>query len=157
MTDKISGFLEVGRNDKGEIVINHPDLKPDEQGVGHIVFSPNQARNLADLLNKHASQVERDERHKREGEQRKAAEAIPVDRSARILTNGLPEEKMPDYRETDSTGMQKSYVVLSPAQTLTVRRMIWRMRSRTAPLSCVLRSQTGEGSRCRRHSSLITK
>lgn len=45
--DKVEGYLEVGHNEKGEIVINHPDLKPDENGVGHIVFSVNQARNLA--------------------------------------------------------------------------------------------------------------
>lgn len=58
MSDKITGFLEVGLNGDGEIVVNHPDLKPDENGVGHIVFSPNQARNLAQLLNKHANQVD---------------------------------------------------------------------------------------------------
>ena len=50
MADKITGHLEVGTNDNGEVVINHPDLKPDENGVGHIVFSPDQARNLARLL-----------------------------------------------------------------------------------------------------------
>lgn len=54
--DKIEGFLEVGRTeDTHEVVINHPDLKPDENGVGHIVFSPRQARNLANLLLKHAA------------------------------------------------------------------------------------------------------
>lgn len=52
--DKIGGFLEVGRNDAHEVVVNHPDLKPDENGVGHIVFSPRQARNFANLLIKHA-------------------------------------------------------------------------------------------------------
>jgi hypothetical protein len=56
---KIAGFLEVGRtDDTHEIVINHPDLKPDKNGVGHIVFSPRQARNLANLLIKHASYAE---------------------------------------------------------------------------------------------------
>lgn len=116
MTDKIEGYLEVGLNEQGEIVVNHPDLKPDADGVGHIVFSPNQARNLAGLLVKHAAQAEMDERRKIEDEKRKAAEAIPVDRSARVLLNGLPESAMPDYRETDGTGMQKSYVVLSPEE-----------------------------------------
>jgi hypothetical protein len=48
------GYLEVGLNDQDEIVINHPDLKPDENGVGHIVFSPAQALQLARLLVKHA-------------------------------------------------------------------------------------------------------
>lgn len=42
--------LEVGTNGQGEVVINHPDLEPDENGVGHIVFSVEQARNLANLL-----------------------------------------------------------------------------------------------------------
>ncbi len=42
--------LEVGTNGAGEVVVNHPDLQPDENGVGHIVFSVEQARNLANLL-----------------------------------------------------------------------------------------------------------
>ncbi len=55
--DQIEGYLEVGTNEAGEVVINHPDLKPDENGVGHIVFSKNQARNLANLLTKHAGHI----------------------------------------------------------------------------------------------------
>jgi hypothetical protein len=55
--DKVEGFLEVGTNEQGEVVVNHPDLKPDANGVGHIVFSKNQARNLANLLLKHAGAV----------------------------------------------------------------------------------------------------
>ncbi len=47
---KSSGVLEVGTNGSGEVVINHPDLEPDENGVGHIVFSVEQARDLANLL-----------------------------------------------------------------------------------------------------------
>jgi hypothetical protein len=58
MADKVEGYLEVGRNDRGEVVINHPDLKPDAEGVGHIVFSPQQARNLASLLLDHAEAIE---------------------------------------------------------------------------------------------------
>jgi hypothetical protein len=111
--DNAKGFLEVGLNERDEIVVNHPDLKPDAFGVGHIVFSPEQARYLATLLNKNAMMAESNARLKQEAAQREAAEAIPVDRSARVLTNSLPESAMPDYRETDSTGMQKAYVVLS--------------------------------------------
>lgn len=48
------GTLEVGTNGAGEVVINHPDLNPDENGVGHIVFSVEQARNLAYILLKKA-------------------------------------------------------------------------------------------------------
>jgi hypothetical protein len=55
--DKVEGFLEVGTNGKGEVVINHPDLELDENGVGHIVFSPRQARSLARLLLKNADEA----------------------------------------------------------------------------------------------------
>jgi len=51
--------LEVGVNKDCEVVINHPDLKPDENGVGHIVFTPAQARNLARILNKQARLADR--------------------------------------------------------------------------------------------------
>ena len=50
MVDIKQGILEVGTNGSGEVVINHPDLLPDENGVGHIVFSVEQARDLANLL-----------------------------------------------------------------------------------------------------------
>ena len=51
----VRGTLEVGCTPAGDVVVNHPDLDPDANGVGHIVFSPAQARNLADLLRKHAA------------------------------------------------------------------------------------------------------
>ena len=50
MADIEQGTLEVGTNGHGEVVVNHPDLEPDENGVGHIVFSVEQARGLANLL-----------------------------------------------------------------------------------------------------------
>lgn len=113
--DKIAGFLEVGLNDGGEIVINHPDLKPDENGVGHIVFSANQARNLAQLLLKNASQSERDAGERLQAELRKQAEEIPVDRDCRVLTDGSPVTD--DHREINpATGQQKGYVVLCEAE-----------------------------------------
>jgi hypothetical protein len=55
----IGGYLEVGLNDENEIVINHPDMKPDENGMGHIVFSPAQALALARLLTKQAKEARR--------------------------------------------------------------------------------------------------
>lgn len=59
MADKVTGALEVGHTeDTHEVVINHPDLNPDADGVGHIVFSPAQARNLAMLLLRHAMQAD---------------------------------------------------------------------------------------------------
>ena len=54
----MSGFLEVGLSADGkEVVINHPDLQPDAQGVGHIVFSPREARNLALMLLRKADET----------------------------------------------------------------------------------------------------
>lgn len=55
---QVTGHVEVGSNGRGEVVVNHPDLKPDAKGVGHITFSPDQARNLAKLLLKHAALAE---------------------------------------------------------------------------------------------------
>lgn len=109
MADRIEGFLEVGCNEKDEIVVNHPDLKPDENGVGHIVFSPNQARNLARLLTDHADSIERDIRRRKEEERIKSLP--PVDRTARTLTDGSPVTD--DHRELLPSGQQKGYVVLS--------------------------------------------
>jgi len=60
--DKVKGVLEVGRNEVHEVVINHPDLEPDENGVGHIIFSPTQARNLAFCLVKQAYYAEAEAR-----------------------------------------------------------------------------------------------
>lgn len=114
MSDKIEGYLEVGLNDNDEIVINHPDLKPDENGVGHIVFSINQAQHLSHVLAVKASEAANSVRLKEETARRKAAEAIPVDRSAVTLANGAPVT--PDHRELGPNGQQKSYVVLSDAE-----------------------------------------
>lgn len=82
MADKIEGYLEVGRNDRGEVVVNHPDLKPDANIVGHIVFSPNQAREFAKLLLKHAAEAER--------------EAVPVS-----STGDSEEDDGEDYSDRD--------------------------------------------------------
>jgi hypothetical protein len=54
----VSGQLEIGTNGCGEVVINHPDLKPDADGTGHIVFSPHQARALARILAKKAKEAD---------------------------------------------------------------------------------------------------
>jgi hypothetical protein len=56
-TQPPAGILEVG-NDGREVVVNHPDLKPDKDGVGHITFSPAQARHFAGLLLKHADELQ---------------------------------------------------------------------------------------------------
>lgn len=54
-----AGTLEVGVNERGEVVVNHPSLEVDAAGCGHIVFSPEQARGLAGFLLKHADEAER--------------------------------------------------------------------------------------------------
>lgn len=46
--------LEIGRLETYEVVMNHPQMQLDKNGMGHIIFSPAQARNLACLLIKHA-------------------------------------------------------------------------------------------------------
>ncbi len=56
--EKIEGYLEVGLNDNFEVVINYFAMTPDENGDGHIVFSPNQARALARILQKQAREAE---------------------------------------------------------------------------------------------------
>ena len=129
MVDKIEGFLEVGSNDEGEIVINvPPNRKKREQhkmncayrgnteelcncGIEyeHIVFSLNQARNLAQLLLDNAASVEREVFQKQEAD--RIAALPPVDRSARVLTDGSPVTE--DHRELLPSGQQKGYVVLS--------------------------------------------
>jgi hypothetical protein len=109
--DKVEGFLEVGHSEQDEVIVNHPDLKPDENGVGHIVFSPNQARNLSRLLLQHADEAERSATQKAEKASMEAAAAIPVDRSAQTLTDGSPVTD--DHREILPSGQQKGYVVLS--------------------------------------------
>lgn len=52
-----TGNLEVGHVN-GEVVINHPSPLLDMDGVGHLVFSPDQARNLAHTLIAHAQEAE---------------------------------------------------------------------------------------------------
>lgn len=61
--DKIEGYLEVGVNDKHEVVIN---LDKDRNGIGHIVFSVRQAYALADTLIRQARIASEAAREKRE-------------------------------------------------------------------------------------------
>lgn len=112
MSEVAEGILEIGSNGNGEVVINHPDLKPDENGVGHIVFSPDQARRLAWMLQKKAHEAEEELVEKR----RKEAEAIPVDRSCQMLVSGdaVPEDR--SHTELRSDGQQKGYVVLCDSE-----------------------------------------
>lgn len=58
MVEIVSGTLMVGTTGAGEVVIEHPDLNADANGVGHIVFSPEQARDLGALMVKKAGDAE---------------------------------------------------------------------------------------------------
>jgi hypothetical protein len=131
MPDKIEGFLEVGLNENDEIVVNVPPLKKprDEHKINcayrgdsdelcncgadyqHVVFSINQAEHLSHLLVVKASEAANRKRLREEETKRKAAEAIPVDRSARELVSGKPVTD--DHRELKENGQQKDYVILS--------------------------------------------
>ena len=112
MTEIAKNTLEVGTNGAGEVVVNHPDLQPDENGVVHIVFSPEQARQLAFLLQQKAHSAEEKNIEKR----RQEAEKIPVDRSAQALTNGSPVPKDGSHVILRSDGQQQGYVVLTPEE-----------------------------------------
>lgn len=111
------GFLEVGTTGEGEVVVNHPDLKPDANGVGHIVFSVDEAHNLATLLNQKAREAfnEREAIKYKQWREQQEQTVPPVDRSARELADGMPETD--DHREINpDTGMQKGYIVLTPEE-----------------------------------------
>jgi len=55
---RTKGELEVGTNGEGEVVVIHPDIDADKDGVAHIVFSPAPARNFAATLVKKAAEAE---------------------------------------------------------------------------------------------------
>lgn len=57
--DKVAGFLEIDRkNDTHEIIISHPALTPDSDGLVHIKLMPRHARYLANLLIENARYAE---------------------------------------------------------------------------------------------------
>jgi hypothetical protein len=107
----VGGAPSVSLTELGDIVVDFPHIVPDDEGIAHVAMSPEQAKELADVLNRFAILSDRDAREKAEAERRKAAEAIPVDRTARTLLDGSPVTE--DHREIQPSGMQKDYVVLS--------------------------------------------
>lgn len=112
MSDIEAGTLEVGTNGEGEVVVNHPDLKPDENGVGHIVFSPKQAFRLSALLHKKACEADEELAEKI----RREAQSIPVNRSDRVLVSGDPVPEDGSHVIKKENGQQQDYVVLSEAE-----------------------------------------
>ncbi len=62
MAETVGGYLKIGMNENGEIVMEFDDMRSniDENGVGHVIFSTAQARALANLLNNKADEADRD-------------------------------------------------------------------------------------------------
>ena len=61
MADKVDGTLEIGPNDRSEVVVFIPADTVrgfSTNDGGHIVFSPNQARGFAEILLYHASHID---------------------------------------------------------------------------------------------------
>jgi hypothetical protein len=58
LAEKFNQQFPVGTNGKGEVVVNHPNLDVDAAGCGHIVFSPEQALSLAELLRQSAAKAD---------------------------------------------------------------------------------------------------
>lgn len=104
MSDNGSGTLEIGTNDKHEVVINLP-----RDMTGHIVFSPVQARVLADTLVRKAFDAEREHRLQLDAE--RMAAAPPVDRSRVCTTSGESPAQV-RAKQTNETGQHESYIVL---------------------------------------------
>lgn len=108
MSDNGHGVLEVGTNEMHEVVINLP-----RDMTGHIVFSPQQARALADTLLRKVHDAE--SAHRAELEAKRRAEVPPVDRSALCTTDGRSPAAA-RASQTNETGQHPSYIVLCDAE-----------------------------------------
>jgi hypothetical protein len=104
MAENGSGTLEVGTNDKHEVVINLP-----RDMTGHIVFSVEQARSLAASLSSKAIVAEMELRRAIEAE--RIASLPPADRTKLCTTDGRSPEAA-RASQTNDTGQHASYIVL---------------------------------------------
>jgi len=104
MGDNGHGTLEIGTNEKHEVVINLP-----RDMTGHVVFSVEQARALASSLNSKAFVAEVELRQAAEAE--RIANLPPVDRSKLCTTDGRPVDEA-RASQTNETGQHQSYIVL---------------------------------------------
>lgn len=108
MSDNGPGTLEVGTNDRHEVVINLP-----RDMTGHIVFSVEQAEGLAATLTRKAREAQRAQLEAVEAA--RIANLPPVDRTALCTTDGRsPEEARAS--QTNETGQHASYIVLCDAE-----------------------------------------
>lgn len=108
MSDNGPGILEVGTNERHEVVINLP-----HDMTGHIVFSVEQAEGLAATLTRKAREAQMAQREAAEAD--RIANLPPVDRTALCTTDGRSPE---DARasQTNKTGQHASYIVLCDAE-----------------------------------------
>jgi hypothetical protein len=68
VADVIAGYIQVGINSEGEVVIVMPQAQlVDENGVGHFVFSVDQAINLATTVLKKAQKAELQQKAAKKG------------------------------------------------------------------------------------------
>lgn len=102
--DGIEALLAIGCDDRDRVTVDSV-----ERRGFRFVFSISQTREVARLLLKNADIAEAEVRRKQEAERLKSLP--PVDRSARVLTDGSPVTD--DHRELLPSGQQKGYVVLS--------------------------------------------
>lgn len=103
MDELIEGTFKVGTTGNGEVVIDH--------SVGHVIFSVEQARDLARMLADKAHEADKERLSQQEAEA--AKNAPPVDRSARVLVSGNPVPEDSSHTEIKPNGQQKDYVVLT--------------------------------------------
>jgi hypothetical protein len=106
MADNGPGVLQIGVNSAHEVVLNLPHGM-----TGHIVFSPTEARGLADTLIRKA--IDAEAAHRAEREAQRIANVPPVDRSKQCTTSGEPVAKV-RAEQTEETGQHKGYIVLCP-------------------------------------------
>lgn len=99
-----SGFLEVGTNDRHEVVLNLP-----RDMTGHIVFSIEQAEGLAATLTRKAREAQSARHETVEAE--RIANLPPVDRTKLCTTDGRSPEAA-RASQTNETGQHESYIVL---------------------------------------------
>lgn len=91
--DKVEGHLEIGTNERREVVINL-----DRDRTGHIVFSPNQARGLAESLLRKAAEAEG---HSIEANHPAASDLGPVVELTAGALEGMINQAMKRLRSRD--------------------------------------------------------